>query len=207
VQHRATKLVSGLEKLTYEERLDLICLTTLEERLLRRVMIEVFKILKRFYVSSSSTFFQNLTFCGLRWHSLKLCKNQYSSIIGKFSFFKRVLEHWNKLTEHVVSSGTVNTFKKRYDQCIKVLDGLCKSVFPLAIWITFSDGIALNHVKSGKIKRTFTITGKEVILHVYKSLVRPQLEYSIQAWTTHYYYYTICYTSSINRRQIHWKHF
>jgi len=48
VQHRATKLVSGIEKLTYEERLDLLGLTTLEERRLRRDMIEVFKILKGF---------------------------------------------------------------------------------------------------------------------------------------------------------------
>jgi len=52
VQHQATKLVSGLEKQTYEERLDLIGLTTLEERRLRGDMIEVFKILKGFYVVS-----------------------------------------------------------------------------------------------------------------------------------------------------------
>jgi len=57
VQHWATKLVSGLEKLKYEERLDLLGLTTLEERRLGGDMTEVFKILKGFYVVSSSTFF------------------------------------------------------------------------------------------------------------------------------------------------------
>jgi len=101
LQHRATTLVSGLEKLTYEERLDLLGLTTLEERRLRRDMIEVFKILKGFYVMSSSTFF-TLSSSGLRRHSLKLFKNQYSSNIGKFSFSNRVVEHWNTVTEHVV---------------------------------------------------------------------------------------------------------
>jgi len=57
VQHQATKLVPGLEKLTYEECLDLLGLTTSEERRLRGDMIELFKILKGFYVLSSSTFF------------------------------------------------------------------------------------------------------------------------------------------------------
>jgi len=65
MQHRATKLVPGLEKLTYEERLDILDLTTSEERQLRGDMIEVFKILKGFYELSSSTFF-TLSSSGLR---------------------------------------------------------------------------------------------------------------------------------------------
>jgi len=71
VQHQATKLASGLEKLTYEERLDLLGLTTLDERRLRGDMIEVFKILKGFYEVSISTFF-TLSSSGLREHSLRL---------------------------------------------------------------------------------------------------------------------------------------
>jgi len=120
VQHLATKLVSGLEKLTYKEHLDLLGLSTLEEKPLRGDKIEVFKILKVFYIVSSSTFF-SLSSSGLCGHFLKLFKNQYSSksIIGKFSFSNRVVEHWNKFTEHVVSSGKVTTFKNRYDQFIR----------------------------------------------------------------------------------------
>jgi len=94
VQHWATKQVSGIEKLTYEERLDLLVIITLEER---RVRGDVFKILKWFCVLPSSTFF-TLSSSGLRGHSLKLFKNQYSSNIGKFSFYNRVVKHWNKLT-------------------------------------------------------------------------------------------------------------
>jgi len=37
----------------------------------------------------------------------------------------------------------------------------------------------------GMIKRTFSIRNKEVILQLYKWLVRPHLEYSIQAWRPH----------------------
>jgi hypothetical protein len=60
---------------------------------------------------------------GLRGHSLELFKNCYSSNTGKFSFSHRVVEHWNKLCEHVVSSDTVNTFKNCYDQFIRNCPG------------------------------------------------------------------------------------
>ena len=36
------------------------------------------------------------------------------------------------------------------------------------------------------IKRTFSVRDKEVILQLYKSLVRPHLEYSVQAWNPHF---------------------
>ena len=35
------------------------------------------------------------------------------------------------------------------------------------------------------IKRTITCRKKEIILRLYKSLVRPHLEYGIQAWRPH----------------------
>lgn len=38
----------------------------------------------------------------------------------------------------------------------------------------------------GMIKRTFSVRDKEVILQLYKSLVRPHLEYSVQAWNPHF---------------------
>jgi len=37
----------------------------------------------------------------------------------------------------------------------------------------------------GMIKRTFSIRDKEIILQLYNSLVKPHLEYSIQAWRPH----------------------
>jgi ribonuclease P/MRP protein subunit RPP40 len=37
----------------------------------------------------------------------------------------------------------------------------------------------------GMIKRSFCYLNKEVVLKLYKSLVRPHLEYSIQAWRPH----------------------
>jgi len=37
----------------------------------------------------------------------------------------------------------------------------------------------------GMIKRTFTCRNKKVVLNLYKSLVRPHLEYCVQAWRPH----------------------
>jgi hypothetical protein len=39
----------------------------------------------------------------------------------------------------------------------------------------------------GMIKRTFSVRDRDVILQLYKSLVRPHLEYGIQAWRPHYH--------------------
>jgi len=38
----------------------------------------------------------------------------------------------------------------------------------------------------GLIKRTFVVKTPEVMLNLYKTLVRPHLEYCISAWSPHY---------------------
>ena len=45
VQHKATKMVSGLRNMTYEQRLKVLGLTTFETRMLREDLIQVLKIL------------------------------------------------------------------------------------------------------------------------------------------------------------------
>ncbi len=37
----------------------------------------------------------------------------------------------------------------------------------------------------GMIKRNFTYRSKEVVLKLYKSLVRPHLDYAMQVWSPH----------------------
>jgi len=38
----------------------------------------------------------------------------------------------------------------------------------------------------GIIKRTISVRDKDIILQLFKSLVRPHLEYSVQAWRLHF---------------------
>ena len=48
VQHRMTRLVPSLRKLDYEKRLEILNITTLQKRIERGHLIQVFKILNNF---------------------------------------------------------------------------------------------------------------------------------------------------------------
>lgn len=80
VQRRATKLVPALRDLPYEERLETLGLTTLENRRVRGDMLETYKILNGYENVDYTQFFQlapkhgNIT---TRGHSLKLQKIRY----------------------------------------------------------------------------------------------------------------------------------
>jgi len=58
VQHSATKLVNGFKKLSYEQRLIRLGLTTLEVRRKRGDLIECYKILTDKEILCSSSIFQ-----------------------------------------------------------------------------------------------------------------------------------------------------
>ena len=50
-----------------------------------------------------------------RGHSFKLAKKQSNSNLRLYSFSFRVINNWNNLSNHVVSSANTNTFKNRLD--------------------------------------------------------------------------------------------
>ena len=95
VQRRATKMVEGLEGYSYEDRLRILGLTTLETRFLRADLIEVFKILRGFENLDPDRFFQVVGDGVRRGHSFKLFKKRYRLDVGKFKFASRVCEEWN----------------------------------------------------------------------------------------------------------------
>lgn len=117
VQRRATKLIPNLKEKSYQDRLKILKLTTLENRRIRGDLIEVFKLLKGFTDVDFNKFFQ-LSNTSTRGHSLKLHKNACSHDYRKYFFSQRVIDAWNKLPEHVVKSNSVNAFKNHYDKFI-----------------------------------------------------------------------------------------
>ncbi|CAL4141407.1 unnamed protein product, partial [Meganyctiphanes norvegica] len=81
VQRRATRMVPGLKDKSYEERLKILELPSLEERRIRGDMIETYKILTGKEDVNPDTFFQMAPVRGNSetTHSLKLFKKKVSS--------------------------------------------------------------------------------------------------------------------------------
>jgi len=114
VQHRATRLINEFQNVSYEERLVKLNWTTLETRRLKGDLIETFKILSGFSDVNRDDFF-DLSSNHLRGLSLKLFKNRFVTTYGKYFFSNRVVDERNLLTEDVISSLTVNSFKNKLD--------------------------------------------------------------------------------------------
>jgi len=119
VQRRATKMIEGCGKMSYEDRLKFTGLTTLEDRRNRGDLIEVFKTLKGFNRVDYRQFFKLVEHSRTRGHSFKLVKSRSRLEIRKNFFSQRVVNSWNNLPESVVEAETVNSFKNRYDKCYK----------------------------------------------------------------------------------------
>ena len=56
-------------------------------------------------------------------HSFKLFKKRFRLYVGKFKYASRVCEEWNRLGDGIVSAGTVNVFKMRFDDHLRNVRG------------------------------------------------------------------------------------
>jgi len=109
-----------LKHIPYAERLARPLTVSLENRRIRRDLIQVFRILKGFDSMDADHFFEleDGGGYGLRGHQLKL-KVQRCRLHVRQNFFSvRIVNLWNKLPESVVESSSVNVFKKRLDDWI-----------------------------------------------------------------------------------------
>jgi hypothetical protein len=90
VQRRATKIVPGLEDLTYEGRLKRLKLPTLRYRRSRGDVIEAYKILSGKYDQEESDLFELRNRDNRRGHRYKIYKNHSRLNIRKNSFCNRI---------------------------------------------------------------------------------------------------------------------
>jgi len=115
VQMRATKLVPGLKKKCYKERLMALKLPTLKYRRIRGDMIEVYKLLTNMYDDNTVQLGINSD-ARTRGHTKKLVVKRCRYDVRKFSFSNRITNILNSLPDEIISAPTVNTFKNRLDR-------------------------------------------------------------------------------------------
>jgi len=119
VQHRATKLINGMDNLHYEERLRHLGLTSLETGRVRGDLIEVFKFLNRSYTVDADILFE----CdkgNRRGHSKKLSKRRSRLDIRKYVFGNRVTDKWNNLPQCCINCTTLNNFKSHIHKVLEL---------------------------------------------------------------------------------------
>jgi len=112
VQQRFTRMVPGLKKLPYEERLSELELWTMEERRVRADLIEVFKMVRELSAIKLETFFQLNSNGRTRGHQWKLKKRHRNTDLRQF-FSERVINIWNSLDKDTVAATSINSFKGR----------------------------------------------------------------------------------------------
>ena len=118
VQIRATKLVDGLSKLDYTERLKRLDLPTLVFRRRRGDIIEMYKHFHTYDKSTLAPSFKPKERPS-RKHRYQLYTPQTKDgLTGPQSnfFFQRTTKIWNDLPSYVVEADNVNEFKSRLDE-------------------------------------------------------------------------------------------
>ena len=115
VQRRATRMMEECRGKSYNDRLQILGLTTLETRRVRADMLEVFKILKGYEGVNGDCFFK-IQSTNTRGHSMKLYKERVYKDVCKYSFGNRVIDKWNSLPEDSINATSINMFKNRLDK-------------------------------------------------------------------------------------------
>ena len=118
IQRAATKMVSELKDLTYEERLKEMELPTLQVRRERGDLITMYKVVNGIEKIDK----QDLVLLKeednerTRGHSKRIRKSQCLRNIKKYSFPHRTVDIWNGLNEETVTAASVHKFKEMLDK-------------------------------------------------------------------------------------------
>jgi len=121
VQRRATRQISGIGKLPYEERLKILGLTSLQERRKRGDMIELHKMINGITNVQLGQIFKSVNqdsqMCRTRGALNQNLFKQHTRLEVRKNFFtQRVINGWNELPVGVKNSATTLAFKINYDK-------------------------------------------------------------------------------------------
>ena len=118
IQRRASKRAPGLGSMNYNERLNRLCLTNLEDRRIRGDLITQFKIINGLEVVNWEHAPVRYGFT-TRGHQFRYVKELANNSLRSNFFNNRIANVWNALPMEVVSAKTVNSFKAKIDDWFK----------------------------------------------------------------------------------------
>jgi len=121
VQRRATKMIRGMELLSYEARLRELGLFSLEKRRLQGDLIAAFQYLKWGYRKDGEHIFSRACCDRTRSNGFKLREGRFRVDTRKEFFTMRVVKHWHRLPREVVDAPFLETFKARLDRALSNL--------------------------------------------------------------------------------------
>jgi len=108
-----TKRLQGIWRLGYNDRLRLLNTHSLEYRHLYSDLVLCFQQLSNSFNSQLANVLIKSTDNRTRGHDFKVIKQTCSVDATKYYFTNRVVNVWNSLPSHIVSSPTLSTFKSR----------------------------------------------------------------------------------------------
>jgi len=116
-----TKMIRGLEDLSYEERLRELGLFSLKKRRLRRDLTTAFQCLKGAYRKDGDNVCSKACCDRSRSNGFKLREGRCRLDTRKKFFTMTVVKHWNGFPRKVVEAPSLDTFKARLDGALSNL--------------------------------------------------------------------------------------
>ena len=116
VQRRATKMVSEIRELSYEDRLRTLKLPSMEYRRKRGDMIQCFKVMNGLVRIKAEELFTPIPSNNTRGHGQRVLRTKAHKATRMKSFSQRTIKSWNSLPSEVINSPSVNVFKNRLDE-------------------------------------------------------------------------------------------
>ncbi len=115
VQRLATRMVVGFGEETYERRLAILRLQSLEDRSLRGDLILAFSIMTGRFDLPLEEFFTRPSLNTLRGHHLKLYHRHFRLNRRGAAFSVSIVTNWNKLPPSLINAPSVTSFTNALD--------------------------------------------------------------------------------------------